>query len=131
MENPYQSPAATPAAELPPERERYAQLGEVFVAWEWLRIWYNVVLSAVALIGVLVVDPRLLTRINDLEAMAAAAVGANACFFAGPIVEGYVTWWFGPVSWLRKAIFVMGTLGSVLLVVAVIVALNADLLILD
>lgn len=125
MENPYASPATTSDAELSPERERYAQLGEVFVSWEWLRIWYNVVLSVVALVGVLLVKPQMLLQFNELESMAAAAIGANACFFAGPIVEGYITWWFGPVVWLRKGIFALGTLFSVFLVMVVIVALSA------
>lgn len=132
MENPFSSPQTASTmdagdfAPLPPERERLALLGEVVVAWERLRIWYNVVLAAVALISILLFQLPLLFHMGALEDMVLAAIAANACFLAGPLLEGYVTWWFGPVPWLRQAVFIIGTLGAVVLTIAVVVALTLE-----
>ncbi|QDU57952.1 hypothetical protein [Aeoliella mucimassa] len=54
MDNPYSSPQVATALDVaesvppPPDRERLALLGEVFIAWERLRIWYNLVLGGVS-----------------------------------------------------------------------------------
>lgn len=127
MENPFSSPQTAAAADLgdfaplSPERERLAKLGEVFVAWERLRIWYNVVLAVVALASPLVLFPQIEFDLGSLEDLVLAAIGANVCFLAGPLLEGYVTWWFGPVPWLRNAVFIVGTLGAMLLTALVVI----------
>jgi len=132
MKNPYASPHAISSeeetVEFSPERQRYAQLGEVVVAWERLRIWYNVILACTTLLAAIAIRPRMLLDPSALGYIVAAAIAANACFSAGPIAEGYITWWFGSVRWLRKAVFIVGTLGSVALTVAVISLLEFFLL---
>ncbi|MCO6044229.1 hypothetical protein NG895_09955 [Aeoliella sp. ICT_H6.2] len=133
MENPFSSPQTAAAADLgdfaplSPERERLAKLGEVFVAWERLRIWYNVVLAVVAvlvLVGIVLSSGLQLSK-NDFDILIEAAIGANVCFLAGPLLEGYVTWWIKPASWLRKPVFVLGTVASVLLTIIVVLAVAA------
>lgn len=128
MPNPFASPTANdspdfPTSELSGRRLRYLQVGEAFVGWEKMRILYNLILATVALILVLVVDPKLLLDVDALEKMAMAAVGANVCFFAGHLVDCYATWLFGPLPWLRPLVFFVGTLGSLLLVLFVVLAL--------
>ena len=124
MDNPYSSPQVASEidtadfARLNPERERLALLGEVFVAWEWLRLWYNGILAVVGILYLLIRQPfGLLLALAGAEDIILAFLGANACFTVGPLLEGYVTWWYGPVSWLRKAIFIIGTLGAIVLTV--------------
>lgn len=130
MDNPYSSPQTGSPAEagepgpLSPQRERLANLGEVFVAWEWLRIWYNVALASVALLSVMLLDPALLVNLGSLETMVLSAIGANGCFLAGPLVEGYVTWWWRPVKGLRECLFYAGTFGSILLTLLVVLFLS-------
>jgi len=128
MKNPYASPhtlsSEEETVEFSPERQRYAQLGEVVVAWERLRIWYNVALAGTTLLAVSMVGPRMLLDPRVLGSIVVAAIAANACFSAGPITEGYITWWFGSVRWLRNIVFLLGTLGSVALTFAVILLLE-------
>ncbi len=117
MENPYSSPQKcdNPAAKSRWQRERLAAIGEVGVTWEQLRVWYNVMLACVASIAVLVIEPRLLLHARSLESLVAGAIGANLCYFAGPIIEGYLTWWWRPVRWFRIPAFIAGTLFACLL----------------
>ncbi len=129
MDNPYSAPQSAAAPDDGHgghlHREQLAQIGEVFVAWEWLRIWYNVVLACVALVAILLIEPSLLLDVMILEQLAVAAIGANACFLAGPLLEGYVTWWWRPARWLRMPVFILGTLGACLLTL-IVVAMACD-----
>ena len=129
MLNPFAAPQAIESGELAADSllgsraSRLAQIGQAFVEWEKLRVWYNLVLGSVALVGVLVADASLLLDVNSLAEMAFAAVAANACFFAGHIVDCYATWLFGRLRWIRPVVFGVGTLGSVLLVLVMIAAI--------
>lgn len=119
MENPYTSPQADPRStpmdhsSAEPAVLRLARIGEVAVAWENLRLRYNLMLAVVALVAVLSINAELLRDPRAMAAMLLAALAANACFCVGPLVEGYVTWFFGPVSWLRGVVFVVGSMGAV------------------
>lgn len=121
MENPFASPVTANTlgtltdAPLTGRELRFAEIGEAFVRWEKLRVWYNVVLAVVALVAVLLIEPRLMLKVASLEYLVAAAIGANACFFAGHIVECYATWFFGRISWIRPVVFTCGTLGAMVL----------------
>jgi hypothetical protein len=126
MLNPFASPEANDSGQLAlgsmleSRGARMAEIGLAFVAWEKLRVVYNLVLGLAALIAVLVVDASLLLDLDSLERMAAAAVAANACFFAGHVVDCYATWLFGRLPWVRPVLFALGTVGSVLVTLAVI-----------
>lgn len=130
MENPYTSPQSGPGptqlevGSTDPTVVRLARIGEVAVAWEKLRLWYNIVLAAVALIAILNINASLLVDPRAMEAMLLAALAANACYCAGPLGEGYVTWFFGPVPWLRGVVFVMGSMGAIGLTMGVVVMVS-------
>jgi hypothetical protein len=130
MENPYTSPQAdtrvTPLddSSADPVVLRLARIGEVAVAWENLRLRYNIVLAVVALVAVLNINAELLADSRAMAAMLLAALAANACFCVGPLFEGYVTWFFGPVSWLRMVVFVVGMMGAVALTMGVVVMVS-------
>lgn len=126
MENPYTSPQADPRRDptpLPPDADRLVNLGQIALAWEKLRLWYNAVLAIVALLAVVSVDASLLVEPRAMESMILAALAANACFCVGPLLEGYITWFVRPVPWLRRWIFGIGTLGAVGLTLGVVLAL--------
>lgn len=114
-------------SELPARRERLAQLGEVVVAWERLRVWYNAVLACAGLFSVLLILPRMLFDPLMLGELLIAAFAANLCFLAGPLIEGYVTWWRGPAPVLRHVVFIVGTLGAVGLTFAVVLEIAMPL----
>lgn len=94
---------------LSPNQRRRLQVGEVVVAWEWRRLWYNVVLvvicTPIVATGLVVgaIDP------DEMTILVPATIFANVCFTAGPLAEGYWTWWLGPVGWMRNVLFWLGT----------------------
>jgi hypothetical protein len=134
MESPYASPQADPCprpsaftgghiideATLPIYERRLVNLALVAVAWEKLRIWYNAVLAVVALLGLVVIDASLLLDMQAMKTMVFAAIAANVCFCVGPLVEGYVTWFFGKLPGLRAVIFAIGIIGAVMLTIWVV-----------
>ena len=123
-ENPYKTPIASAELQRQPNTSASLILGvakPIFIKWELLRIAY----CLICLIGVLVsmsvcnrfpsglfidrqVDPALL----GWESYILYGLIANVCFFAGPIVETYVTWlgFKHRVVWI--ACFVLGTVAT-------------------
>jgi hypothetical protein len=85
-------------------------------------VWYNIVLAVVTLIAILNINASPLVDPRAMAAMLLAALAANACFCVGPLLEGYVTWFFGPVRWLRGVVFVVGSMGAVGLTMVVVLA---------
>src|SRR5262245_8984192 len=85
-----------------------------FVAWERLRIWYNVILAVVVVATALPLRPlwfggRLLTSCIE------GAILANICFCVGLVAESYlriVGWWR---AWHRLTLFILGTLLAAIL----------------
>lgn len=132
MLNPFASPQADTSGQLSlstgldGRAARMAEIGQTFVSWEKLRPLYNLLLGIAALAAVLIADASLLLDMGALETMAAAAVAANVCFFAGHIVDCYATWLFGQVRWIRPVLFALGTFGSILVTLAVVFEIVLD-----
>ncbi|WP_442481749.1 hypothetical protein [Aeoliella sp. SH292] len=130
MENPYTSPQSGPRPTpldddlADPAVLRLARIGEIAVAWENLRLPYNIMLAVVALVAVLNINAELLANPRAMVAMLLAALAANACFCVGPLLEGYVTWFLGPVPWLRGVVFVVGSMGAIGLTMVVVVMVS-------
>jgi hypothetical protein len=84
---------------------------EVFVAWERLRIPYNIVLIAI------VVLRRIRGDEFDVVSLTVGALMANVCFCAGAVMEGYLVM-IGlrrnPVRW---SVFFVGMLLAVCLAI--------------
>lgn len=100
-----------------PAQRRRLQVGEVVVAWEWRRLWYNLTL---AVVSTPIVATGLVAGAIDADEVAMlipSAIVANACYLAGPLAEGYWTWWLGPASWMRNLLFWGGTAFASLLAV--------------
>lgn len=100
-----------PEAGLPPPGLAQESADEVFRRWEQLRIVYNVVLG-LAMIPFL---KQFLDQPQFTMQVLAGAVGANVCFCAGPVVEGYAAMIGLPRKPTRWVIFAGGVLLSLAL----------------
>lgn len=126
MTDPYQPPESievpgTPRCDSTPEPlDTIAR--RVFWEWEKLRLIYVAWLVFLTL-GVTFLHPSLFKQGEYWFAVVAGAVGANAAFFAGPIVETYLTWLGVKASWLRWALFTAGMLFASFLAVVTILAI--------
>jgi len=114
--NPYAAPqlVETSSTDDRAAQARFLAALGPFVAWERLRIWYNLILMVVVVATALPLRPlwfsdRLLFYCIE------GAILANICFCVGLVAESYlriVGWWR---DWHRIALFIMGTLLAALL----------------
>lgn len=117
----YAAPAAAALAEPASEtaEDDDADVVRLIGRWERRRIRYNAILTATVL---LVTAPDLLRPFADPAfwgLLAAGCVGANACFFAGPLAEAYLRWLGlkGAIGWV---LFVLGLVVAVPLTMLVV-----------
>jgi hypothetical protein len=123
-ENPYSSPLVL---ETSPEHKTSAapfttasnsNLMEIarstFLAWEKLRFLYIGLLGTLTLL----LCGREIVNIEILMLVIAGAFVANVCYFAGPILETYVSWLGLKGKWFRWMLFTVGTLFTMVLAVA-------------
>lgn len=80
-----------------------------FLAWEKLRIYYNLILLAVAL-GMTSIRPEMFVDPYYWITMALAAAGANVCFCAGPVAENYLALLGAHRGVSRSVLFGLGCL---------------------
>lgn len=124
-DNPYASPVSQAIEEALPDAASHA-LGRIaratFLAWEKLRLVYVGILAGVTLLLGGLGGPALLSSFSFWANVVEGAIVANLCFFAGPIVETYVTWLGFRAKWLRISMFTLGTLVSCALVFFVVVS---------
>jgi hypothetical protein len=90
---------------------------EVFLAWEKLRIAFNVTLGCVVLMasGMAISEPEFWYY------LVWRALFANLCFCLGPVAEGYIALLGVDRRIVRLGIFVLGTLFGCLLAFACVV----------
>lgn len=87
-------------------------LKHIFIAWEKLRVLYVLALAAVTLSSI---PLEAMKRLDVWIAVAILAIGANACYFAGPIAETYLCWLGLRRNIVRSVLFVGGTVFAGLL----------------
>ncbi len=115
---------SVPAAQTNPAG---SSIRQVFLQWEWLRIWYNAALvvwvlglTAFALSSRLgsegVFSPKMMAAFWPRFALVCAegAVISNLCFFLGPMAESYVHWLGKEARWLRMTLFGSGLVFTLL-----------------
>jgi cytochrome c oxidase subunit IV len=113
-QNPYSSPLAEPGQPAPSGEPLRQIAHRTFLAWERLRVIYIVVLGALTLL----LGWQSFGSFDYWVTVVGGAVVANVCFFAGPIVETYVSWLGYQGKWLRTSLLMIGTIFSCLLAVA-------------
>jgi uncharacterized membrane protein YidH (DUF202 family) len=117
--NPYATPPIAESvqlAETTPEWGIQSVARRVFLAWERLRLRYNAVLIAICLFTGFLSGAYKLPEF--WIACVVAGIGANVCYFAGPITETYLTWLRKEESvTLRNGVFLVGLTFSGLLAV--------------
>jgi len=112
MENPYSSPTTTSkfADDIAVQLEQNTSLTtlarRIFLAWERLRILYIALLALLTLVlaGTQIFEPEMLALVVG------GAIVSNVCYFAGPIVETYITWLGYDGKRIRWLLFAGGTL---------------------
>lgn len=123
--NPYSPPEAQARPE--PERAPVPEFFPVFVAWEQLRVLYNILLAFRTLIAA----PVIVTTVRPdvlVPNLILCAVAANLCFCGGVVLNGYA-WWLGhrsPV--VTGLLFALGMGVALLLVPPVVMAIHHPLL---
>lgn len=122
--NPFAIGTESARAEPAAPDSRYEQLGRMFVRWEKLRMLYNAALVLWTLLWAVVFGPRLLLDVSFWDACVFGALGANACFCCGPLLEGYLTWFFRSHIAVTGVLFTSGTLLSLLLATASVAAFS-------
>ena len=96
-----------------------ARTKAIFLAWEKLRIVYNLILAAIVL-GFVVCDPAMrVLNLRYLLALVYLCIVANVLFLAGPAVEAYAAWLGFNTRVLRLVLFGLGTIFAGLLAVFV------------
>ena len=123
MHEPTDNPYATPyvaesveAVSAAPDWGLQSVARRVFLDWEKLRLFYNATLIAVCLLC------AFLTQAFQLAefwiACVVAGIGANVCFFIGPLFETYATWLKKrELKSMRKGLFLLGLLFSTVLAI--------------
>lgn len=98
----------------------------IFIAWERLRLVYNAILAitviCVATVAYVQYQPTSIP-LSGFFGTIVPVVGANLCFFAGPIVETYVAWLGFRTETLRLVLMFFGTALSMMIAIAWVIAL--------
>jgi hypothetical protein len=123
--NPYSTPLALESSTEPKIAATTSGLLEIarstFLAWEKLRFLYIGLLGTLTLL----LCGREILNFEILLIVIAGAFVSNVCYFAGPILETYVTWLGLKGKWFRWVLFTVGTLLTMVLAIAF---LSANLL---
>ena len=107
--NPYQAPLQAELVPSKPTRQsNLIQIGkDAFLHWEKLRLVYIAICGAVTLIAMMLFKLPL-GKIEHWGFIIFGGIVANVCYFAGPVVETYLTWLgFNPKPF-RAFAFILG-----------------------
>jgi hypothetical protein len=112
MNNPYEAPLSN----LGVEADSAASFSELVREWEKTRLRYNGVLLAAGVIVLIIWISSLQMPAGFIILSAVpVAIGANICFFLGPLAELYLRAIFhrgAPAPSLRRTLFMLGLIGS-------------------
>ncbi len=127
-ENPFSAPItsgrveASAATAEPSTFEAIAR--KVFLEWEKLRLIYVAVL-VVATLGAAALRAQVFYTVEFWATAILGAFVTNMCFFCGPAVESYLTWIKAKPAFLRMALFVIGTIASVIVAMVAVFEMKA------
>jgi hypothetical protein len=92
LANPYASPINEAVKTKSRKLQGYFDFGVVIRRWEKLRLYYNGILVVIVLAASLILCPQKLLSIEYCAALILGGIVSNVCFFAGPALEGYGTY---------------------------------------
>ena len=95
---------------------------QIFLAWERQRPVYNGVVATVACTMSLLDLHRTVASVRFWVSVIIGGVFANICYLAAPLLETYATWLGYRGSLLRTVLFILGTLLTLVLAMAVVAA---------
>jgi hypothetical protein len=104
--------------------QRVTDFGPIIRRWEYLRLYFNGILVSIVLVIVVFAFPSLFLSLEFWFIAIGGAVFTNLCYFAGPLVEGYASYfrlWAAPVT---MVLFVAGLLLTAIVAVGAIVSLG-------
>ncbi len=114
-ENPYSSPlgGGRSLVDDPDGPLRQGDFRNVFLAWERLRIFFNVVLGFPSTLYLISRAATGGLGFAQIAFFAKGAIVANVCFCVAPVIEGYLTWLTGRSARIvRWFLFPIGTLAA-------------------
>ena len=127
MSNPYSSPAES--SEMPitaatqPQDSLDTIARRTFLAWEKLRLIYLAICGGVTLLLGMTGAIEGLGTWEYWQRVIAGGIFANVMYFAGPVMETYLTWLGSKSLWPRYILFAAGTLFTVVLAIGSLVDL--------
>ncbi len=103
------------------ESQFWRDVKEIFLKWERLRLFYNLILLIIFLVFMI---GKIETFRNPALVIVwfFEAIGANICFFAAPITESYAYWLGVKGRRVTIVLFVCGILVSIPLVIVSVLA---------
>lgn len=118
--NPYEAPTRDVSPGAGTTLLADATAREVFLAWERLRLFYNVTLLLVTLVSLAVLGTEFVNPKRLVFTVVVGGILANICFCAGSCMEGYLNWLGLPRNSTRLLIFIAGLLLSSLFTLAAV-----------
>jgi len=100
------------------------QARRIFLAWEKLRIGYIAVLVVETLALCLLDNTGLVGSLDFWKIVVEGAIVANVAYFAGPLLETYVTWLGFRGERIRLPLFFAGTFFACLLALVAVFAIQ-------
>ncbi len=88
-DNPYSAPTVEEETHKLPHKQVGVDFSVIILRWERLRIYYNAILAIWVILLAIVFVPQHAGEARFWIAVLTGAVIANACYFAGPLIEGY------------------------------------------
>ena len=120
-ENPFSTPATESEAGTVETRNSLGSIARsTFLAWEKLRVIYLAILGIATLLMALLDGWKMVSEFEFWLILIQGAVVTNLGYFAGPVVDTYVSWLGLRSNWLRPTLFILGTVFSVGMAIAIL-----------
>ncbi|REJ89226.1 MAG: hypothetical protein DWQ35_18565 [Planctomycetota bacterium] len=133
IDNPYVPPTLEASSEAVPNAAPASDFSaadfstvarSTFLAWEKMRILFNAILVVISLATAALMGPSSFQLFKFWGLAIFGAIVANLCYFAGPLLDTYVSWLGYPSRRLRWLLFAAGAfVGSLLAMVSIFAVL--------
>ena len=113
------NPYSPPVTEFEPVERYLASPRKIAVAWERLRIRYNVIMLVAGILALAIGATQGIPILFSIPSAVVVGIGANVCFFLGPVTEFYACAFrdLPETPYLRQYLFNIGVAFSLFLFV--------------